>query len=380
MDTPVPAAPCAAPTTLTWHASGAEWFAAILRAIATARQAIELEFYIWTPGLLATRLELALVEALRRGCRVRLLVDAYGSPTLPRTGPAALIQAGAEFARFNPKRWLKLSFRDHRKLVVVDGQRAFIGGCNVADEYAGDGVTEGWRDLGLEIADGGCVMALRESFEAMWRIAPFETVSADDWREATGAARGMNWELLCAGAGRGGTRFRRRLHRDLARAKRIDVVAAYFVPSTRLRRLLAQRASAGRVRVVVPRMGDVPLAHWASRHVLERLETSRIEVHEYSPAMLHAKLLIADDVVYVGSANLDARSLRINFDLMLRIEDPFHAARTRALVEELLHHAPQRAPAATAPSRLERWRDRLSYLAVAWLDPYIARRKLRLLG
>lgn len=358
-----------------WHATGEQWFDAIVEAIERAQSTVEVEFYIWSPGRLAGRLHGALARAIGRGCRVRLLLDAFGSEA---AAPVAeiLALAGAQVRWFNPLRWARLSFRNHRKLVVVDRRQAFLGGCNVADEYDGDGVHGGWRDLGIGVAELGCVDALGRSFDRMWALAAFNRLPTPEAMPEP--ARGEGWELFFAGAGRGGRRYRRRLHRDLMAASSIDVLAAYFVPSTRVRGILRRVARRGRVRVIVPAAGDVPLAHHASAHVLDALATTSIQVHEYVPAMLHAKLVVANDVVYVGSANFDARSLRINFDLMLRLEGAEIAARARVIVDEVQS---QCRPYIAGPTGW--WsslRRNAAYAAVAWLDPYIARRKLRLLS
>jgi cardiolipin synthase len=358
-----------------WHPTGADWFDAVVRAIESAEATVDLEFYIWSPGRLAGRLHGALARAAARGCRVRLLLDAFGSEL---AGPAAAIvrQAGIEVSWFNPRRWARLSFRNHRKLVVVDRSHALFGGCNVADEYDGDGVQAGWRDLGVCTRVPACVIALAQSFDRMWEMAPFNRLPmAETMPEAS---RGDGWELFVAGAGRGGRRYRRCLHRDLAAASQIDVLAAYFVPTTRVRGLLCRAARRGRVRIIVPALGDVAIAHHASAHVLNRLLPSLVEVHQYLPAMLHAKLVITDDAVYVGSANFDPRSLRINFDLMLRIQDPQIAAQARAIVDEIQRHSSPYACLNPAP--LTRLRQYAAYAAIAWLDPYIARRKLRMLS
>jgi len=360
--------------TIAWYPTGWQWFAAIEEAIHRATSSIVAEFYIWSSGRLAQRLESLLVEAVGRGCSVRLLVDAYGSEG---PGPALrrLEQLGVQVAWFNPRRFMRLTFRNHRKLVVVDRSHAFIGGCNVGDEYDGDGVEQGWRDLGLCIRAPACVAVLAHSFERMWDMAPFDQLPSTATMPE--AARGADWELFFAGAGRGGRRYRRRLHRDLGRARRIDVLAAYFVPTTRVRALLGRVARRGAVRVIVPAVCDVTVAHYASRHVLDQLSCA-IAVYEYVPAMLHAKLVVADDVVYVGSANFDPRSLRINFDVMLRIEDAGVAAQARAIVEEIQHHC--RPYRIDPPGMRERFYRHVAYAAMAWLDPLVARRKLRLLA
>lgn len=377
---PIPSVQTAGETTsaaslVTWHSTGAHWFDAVVEGIERAQSTIDMEFYIWSPGRLADRLHDALARAVGRGCRVRLLLDSFGSEG---AGPAVapIEQSGVELRWFNPRRWTRLSFRDHRKLVVVDGRHAYLGGCNVADQYDGDGVTQGWRDLGICTRVPECADALARSFDRMWEMAPFDRLPTSDTMPQ--AARGPGWELFFAGAGRGGRRYRRRLHRDLAQARQVDVLAAYFVPTSRLRALLSRDSGRKRVRIIVPAAGDVSLAHHASAHVLNGLSSSAIRAYQYLPAMLHAKLVVADDVVYVGSANFDPRSLRINFDLMIRIESQDAADQARGIVDDVQKHS--RDYDRGDPGLLTKLRQRASYAALAWLDPYIARRKLRMLS
>jgi len=371
----VPPATPGIAASFSWLPTGQQWFQAIEAALDQAQSSVDVEFYIWSAGRLATRLESGLVAAAARGCCVRVLLDAYGSasagPTVER-----LRHAGVAVAWFNPRRISRLTFRNHRKLVVIDGRQAFLGGCNVADEYDGNGVDAGWRDLGLSVVEPACARALAASFDRMWDLAPFDHLPTPDTMPQS--ARGSGWELFSAGAGRGGRRYRRRLHGDLERACRIDVLAAYFVPTSRLRRLLCLVARRGDVRIVVPASGDVALAHHASAHVLDELSSSKLQIFEYIPSMLHAKLVVVDDVVYIGSANFDPRSLRINFDVMLRIEDAGAAMQARAIVDEIQRHA--RPYRASRRGILARTYRRLAYAAMAWLDPLIARRKLRLLA
>ncbi len=189
---PIPTSPAIAATT-AWYPNAQQWFDAIVAAIERAEASVDMEFYIWTPGRLASRLEATLQAAAERGCRVRVLLDAYGSeaaaPSMQR-----LRAAGIAAVWFNPRRWSRLSFRNHRKLVVIDRTQAFIGGCNVADEYDGDGVETGWRDLGIAIHDPTCASALAHSFDRMWLIAPFDHLpSAAAMPES---AKGVDWELF----------------------------------------------------------------------------------------------------------------------------------------------------------------------------------------
>ncbi len=360
-----------------WLINGQRVYAAMLERIACARSELVLEFYICKPGHVAERFRSALVAACRRGVRVRLLLDAFGSDEVAGSFWRELEQAGGELRWFNPLQLLRLSFRNHRKLFVAD-EIAIVGGMNLADEYDGDGVLGGWRDLAIEL-HGPLVGDLCASFERQWALASF---SPGAWRRFVRDRPridnpGDRAALLLAGPGCRSAELRRALHRDIDGASRIDVHAAYFLPSRRLRVALQDAARRGAVRVLVPAHGDVALAQLATRHAMRRISSSGLRFFDYLPQMLHSKLLVIDDIVYIGSANLDVRSRLINFELMLRLPSPELAAQARTLFErDLAHTRPSPPP---ARGQWQRWREQAAYLLLARIDPYLARRKLRML-
>ncbi|MCF5093031.1 hypothetical protein GIW57_23000 [Stenotrophomonas sp. PA-6-5C] len=360
-----------------WLVDGRGAYAAMLERIASARGELALEFYICKPGQVAARFRRALIDACRRGVRVRLMLDAFGSDQMAHGYWRGFEAAGGQLRWFNPLGLLRLSFRNHRKLLLADGV-AIVGGLNIADEYDGDGIHNGWRDLALEV-DGPLVEALYASFERHWTLAPFAPGALRAFarsRPVAGAAAGQPAVLL-SGPGCRSAELRRVMHRDLGAATRVDAHAAYFLPSGRIRRLLAAVARRGSVRVLVPASGDVPLAQLATRHAIRRMAGSGVGFFEYVPQMLHSKLIVIDDIVYIGSANLDARSRLINFEVMLRLPVPALAMQARALIGRDLDHArPSASPATHGWTRL---RERMAYLLLSRVDPYLARRKLRML-
>lgn len=366
-------------TIYTWLANGKAFFRCVQDAIKLADHSIDVEFYVFKSGILGDALRALLIAAAKRGCRVRVLLDAYGSDELRADYWRDLDNAGGEIRWFNPKRLLRLSFRDHRKLVVVDASHAMVGGCNVGDEYAGDGIETGWRDLGIAASGGAIVLALQQSFAQMWTHADFGVTAIAQFRKWRREARlaSDDSELLLAGAGMNGARMRARLHHDVAKGRDIRVLAAYFLPSRRLRRLLIQRATTGSVSVIVPANTDVALAHWASRYIIRQMQPSGVRFYEYQPAMLHAKLVVVDDAAYVGSANLDVRSHQINYELLLRTTDRYIVDQARATVASVQADSIEVGATRPADSLLVRWRERIAYLALSRLDPYIAQRKLR---
>jgi len=354
----------------------------MLELIDAARESVDLETYIYRADAIGDGFRSALTAAAGRGVRVRVLVDAYGSESLPAGYFASLTASGAKVLWFNPKRLLRLSFRNHRKLLRCDGT-AVVGGLNIAEEYDGDGVARGWRDFAVEV-DGGVVRALAESFERMWELAPFGRRQIRQfWTRrprARGASAGVpDAELLLSGSGCPTAEMRSRLARDIRAARCCFAWAAYFLPSRRLRKALRVAARAGEASIVLSARSDVPTAGWASEYHFARLLRAGIRLHRYRPQIMHAKLVVADDVVYVGSANLDARSLRINFELLLRVRSRELASRLR---EEFAADV-----ARSDELELERWtrkrtwwqrlRSYVAYQLLARLDPFLANRRFK---
>jgi len=384
--------------TARWLANGEQAFAALYAAIDGARQSIRFECYIIRPEGPAQELRARLLRALGRGVAVRLLYDAFGSEALPAGFFATLTDAGAEVRAFSPARSLRFAMRDHRKLFVADERVALLGGFNVGPEYTGDGVSQGWYDLGLCI-EGPIGVQLARGFDAMFALAPMTPRALRQFRRAVRAASGdepapvagpqtvpgaadARVTLLQSGLGWPHARLRRALHHDLAAAVEVRCMAAYFLPSSRIRReLSACHARGGRTRLLLAGRTDVRIARLASQHLYGRLLHGGAELYEYQPQILHAKLLLLDDVVYVGSCNLDRRSLHINYELLLRLRWPELAAQGRALFEAGVARgtAVQRADWGRR-GWWQRARESLAYWLVSRVDPLLARRRMRSLG
>ncbi len=363
---------------LQWLPTGTAALAAMLQHIEQAQHSVALEFYICKLGAVADRFRIALIAACRRGVRVQLLLDAFGSDEVAGGYWREFEHCGGQLRWFNPMRLLRLSFRNHRKLLVTDGATAIVGGLNLADEYDGDGVTRGWRDLALELR-GPVVDALAGSFTRMWALAAFEAAHLRDFvRMRPSSDRDASRPtLLLAGPGCRTIDLRRQLYADLRTASRVTVHAAYFLPSRELGRMLAQVALRGEVRILMPATSDVPVAQLATWHAIRRIGGAAIRFFEYLPQMMHGKLLVIDDLVYVGSANLDVRSRLINYELMLRLPVPALAEQARAIFDaDLQYSRPSQKPTTSWWLQL---RQRAAYWLLARVDPYFASRKLRML-
>jgi cardiolipin synthase len=366
-----------------WLRTGDEMFAAMLAAIDAAQTSLALESYIYAAAGPGLRVREALVRAARRGARVRVLVDALGSYSLPADFWSPLRAAGGEARSFNPISLNRLGIRNHRKLLVVDDRVAFVGGFNLAPEYEGDGVTRGWCDLGMKL-EGALVAELGASFDEMFERADFQhkrlaRLRRDNTKREVEQAEQT---LLLSGPCRGRNPIQRALLADLRPARRVDLIVPYFLPSLRFRRAITRVARrGGTVRLLLPAKSDVTLSRLAGQSLYRRLLRAGVEIYEYQPQVLHAKLFLVDNAVYLGSSNLDPRSLRINYELMLRFEQPTLVAEAREIFTATLAHTRRVELEAWQQSRSfwTRLKQRWAYYVLARLDPLIARRQWRAL-
>jgi len=366
-----------------WLRNGDEAFPAMLTAIAAAHTSIRLEVYIFSNDELGREFLTALLQAQQRNVKVKILVDGIGSHSLPKDFFSALVAAGGAARVFNPIALKRFGIRNHRKLLVCDEQVSFIGGFNISNEYAGDGITRGWRDLGL-CFEGELAQDLSNSFEEMFALADFQHKritrlwQAKHKRAVVSGAE----QLLLGGPGRGWNPIRHALHKDLAHARQIQIVEAYFLPTWRIRRGLARIARlGGRVKLILAGKSDVALSQLAGRSLYRRLLKAGVQIHEYQPQILHAKLLIIDNAVYVGSANLDPRSLSINYELMVRFDNPKMATEAREIFDGTMQHSAVIDFVTWKKSRSfwTKIKERLAYFFLARVDPHVARRQWKAL-
>lgn len=384
MDHPVPPDCALDGHRARWLPNGDATFAAMAALIGSAAESVCLESYMVKPGEPAQGLLAALLAARARGARVQVLFDAFGSEGLPPDFFAPLVAAGGEVRVFSPARRLRLAFRDHRKLLVCDARRAIVGGHNIGPEYAGDGLTRGWLDVALQI-EGPVAAELAASFAAMYALAPMSPAAIREFREAVRAQPDSAGPvtLLTSGPGWRAGRLSRVLRFDVKQARAVRCMAGYFLPPMRMRRALRRcTSSGGRVELLLAGKTDVPVARYAAEHLYARMLEGGARLYEYQPQVMHAKLFIVDDTVYVGSCNLDRRSLSINYELLLRLQWPELAERARALFGAALAHS-REVPAGSWRQHRhwwERWRSRASYWLLTRIDPLLARRPLRSLG
>lgn len=335
------------------YTEGDPCFAAIEAAIAGAKHHAHLEYYIWDHDTTGKRLLELLVKKRREGVEVRLLLDGVGAYALPPSATRALELAGGEVAWFNPVTFFRFNpryanFRTHRKIVVVDGEIGFTGGMNVTDDQSRAAKGElAWRDTHVRMT-GPVVRALQRVF-------------LEDWAFATDAAPPMTPEYLPPITPRGEHMVQivssgpdqdaygiHKLHfAAIAGAnQRVWITSPYFVPDEPVLTALTTAALRGvDVRVLVPSKGDSRLVDYAARSYFQDLLRVGVRIWEYQPRFVHAKTMVIDDALaVVGTANLDNRSFRLNFEVCAAIYDAGITQRLAAAFEDDLAHAKQLAP------------------------------------
>lgn len=370
------------PTHVRWLPTGAEAFRRMLPAIGAARQTIRFEMYIYRADATGDSFRAAFTAAAQRGVRVQLLLDGLGARGLPEDYWTAFRKAGGDVRIFNPLSLRGFLFRDHRKLLLIDDHVAFIGGFNVADEYNGDGTTQGWCDLGWELHVPEALKQLAAGFDAMFAAYDLKHQLLHRMRQPlhVGTPRTSRGPVLLGGPRVGKKPFATSLHQALLHARNVQLISGYFVPNRRLRRALRRVArQGGKVEIILAGKSDVPIAQRAARSLYGSLLRAGIKIYEYQPQILHAKMAVVDDAVFVGSANLDIRSFGINYELMVRLDHPRLAAEAR----ELFASRRDLSTAITLPgwhasqSWVTRLRGHWAFFFFTQIDPWLVRHALR---
>lgn len=327
--------------------SGDEKLASLAEAIAGARRHVHLEYYIWEPDTVGTRFRDLLVEAVKRGVEVRVLYDAVGSPALKKSFWQPLEALGGEVRSFNPVRLSVASlhfanFRTHRKIAVIDGATGFLGGVNLHDPASAtrSGV-EAWRDEHARI-EGEPVRKMQRLFLENWTYAGGSfRISAQSlpsyFPPAADCDPGVPVQILASGPDDEAAPLLAFFLAALSTARsRVWIETPYLIPDEPLEASMRIAQLRGvDVQVIVPKLGDSRLVTAASHTYCESLAKAGIVVFEYGPPMLHAKTIVVDEIVaMVGTANLDNRSFRLNFEIAAAFYDPAIIAKLAARFEQ----------------------------------------------
>jgi cardiolipin synthase len=362
---------------LTLLPDGPQRLAALIGLIDGAEESLRILFYIWQEDETGRRVRDALLRASARGVQVSLLVDGFGSAYASEEFFRPLVEAQARFCRFVPRWGRRYLLRNHQKLALADGRKVLVGGFNIGDDYFGTIESGAWRDLGLEVA-GPSVHCLIAYFDALFRWAESDDLSIRKLRRVLSrhstSDGALHW--LFGGPTRRLSPWARSVKADMLRAKRLDMIMAYFAPSWSAMRRIFGIARRGRVRIVNTGKSDNRATIGAARHFYWRLLKRGVELYEYQATKLHTKLIVIDDVVHIGSANFDMRSLYLNLEMMLRVDDPAFAAMMHRFTDGEIADSIRISREAHRAQRT--WLNRLfwglSYFVIATADYNLARR------
>lgn len=319
---------------LTLLPDGPDRLKALLALIDGAEESLRILYYIWVDDESGRRVRDALLAAVKRGVEVSLLVDGFGASNATAAFFGPLAESEARFCRFVPRWGRRYLLRNHQKLALADGRKVLVGGFNISDEYFGTVKSGAWRDLGLEV-EGPSVARLVDYFEALFRWAENPDASIRGLRRVLSRHSVTEGPLrwLFGGPTRRLSPWARSVKQDMMRARRLDMIAAYFAPSLSMVRRVYGVLRRGQARIVTAGKSDNRWTVGAARHFYSRLLRRGAEIYEYQATKLHTKLIVIDDVVHIGSANFDMRSLYLNLEMMLRVEDPAFAAMMRRFVD-----------------------------------------------
>ncbi len=327
---------------------GDDKFDALLRDIEAAEHHIHLVYYIVRDDELGRRLVKALAAKAAAGVEVKFLYDHIGSLALTRKFFQELLDAGGQEAAFFPSRIpylnLKINYRNHRKLVIVDGKIGYIGGFNIGDEYLGLNEHFGeWRDTHLRVR-GNAVLQMQAQFMMDWNLAVAGKIQVNEryfpiLSEETGS---IGMQLVASGPDSEYQQIKNGYIKMIYAAKKtICMQTPYFVPDESLMTALKIAALSGvDVRIMLPSKPDHFFVYWATHSYLGELLSNGVKCYLYEKGFLHAKTLIVDGkVASVGTANLDIRSFKLNFEMNAFIYDTQTAERLQRIFEADAEHS-----------------------------------------
>ncbi|ALC80228.1 MULTISPECIES: cardiolipin synthase [Bacillus] len=315
------------------YTDGNDKFNDLLKDIEGAKHHIHIMYYIVRNGALSKRIVEALTKKAAEGVEVRFLYDAVGSMRLSKSIFRDLLASGGKVASFFPSRIplinIRMNYRNHRKLVIIDGTAGYIGGFNIGDEYLGLDKRYGvWRDTHIKIT-GSAVLQMQAHFLLDWELASKEAINYDDGYFPVLAHEGKaGMQILTSGPDDEREQIKLAYLKIIVSAKdRLYIQTPYFIPDQSLMDALRIAATSGvDVRMMIPAVPDHKLVYWASYSYLKDLLAIGVKCYLYEKGFLHAKTIIADDkVASVGTANIDIRSFKLNFEVNAFIYDELKA-------------------------------------------------------
>ena len=351
---------------------------AVLGLIARAEKSIQMFFYMFGDDATGREVRDALVTAANNGVHVQLIIDSFGSGNVSDRFFDALVEAGGCYHCFSTRKGLGYIIRNHQKILIADRAHALVGGFNITDDYFGRAGDNSWEDLGI-IVSGAQAQKLSDYFEDLARASNNGKVRYSSirniihqWRPGIGQ---VQW--LLGGPTNRISPWAITFKRSLEAGKRVDIVSAYFSPSQTILRRIAKAAKHNKgSRLVVAGKTDNNATIAAARLLYRYLMRRKTRIFEFQSRPLHMKLMVIDDTVYIGSANLDVRSMFINLEIMVRIKDAGLALHMRKLIDELVTQSEEqtRILLKARDSYWSRFKAALAYFLVNSVDYTIGRR------
>ncbi len=351
---------------------------AVLGLIARAKKSIQMFFYMFGDDATGREVRDALVAAANDGVHVQLIIDSFGSGNVSDRFFDALVEAGGCYHCFSTRKGLGYIIRNHQKILIADSAHALVGGFNITDDYFGRAGDNSWEDLGV-ILSGVQAQKLSDYFEDLARASNNGKVRyrsirniIHQWRPGIGQ---VQW--LLGGPTNRISPWAITFKRSLEAGKRFDIVSAYFSPSQTILRRLAKAAKHNKgSRLIVAGKTDNNATIAAARLLYRYLMRRKTRIFEFQSRPLHMKLVVIDDTVYIGSANLDVRSMFINLEIMVRIKDAGLALHMRKLIDELVTQSEEqtRILLKARDSYWSRFKAALAYFLVNSVDYTIGRR------
>jgi cardiolipin synthase A/B len=367
--------------------NGEEYFPAVFKAIAEAQHEVLIETFILFEDKVGVELQRVLIDAARRGVRIDLSVDDWGSPNLSPEYIGALAQVGVQLRSFDPKpRWWPgrphMFRRMHRKIVVADGRVAFVGGINFSADHLDDFGPEAKEDYSIRI-EGPLAARIRGFVIAQLDEAGKRGRVRLPLPEPAGKAEAM----LVTRDNRRHRDAIERQYRAAIRSARHEIIIAnaYFFPGYRLLKAMKLAARRGvRVNLILQGQPDMPIVRYAAASLHAYLMRAGIQIHEYCKRPLHGKVaLIDDEWSTVGSSNLDPLSLALNLEANVMVRDRAFAQKLRGTLERLMRDECRRVEWTEVAARSGGWRALLDVIAyhvtrhfpawAGWLPAHTAR-------
>jgi len=312
--------------------NGEETFPEVIDVLENAKHHIHLEYYIYEDDIIGKRIKDILIRKAKEGVEVRLIYDDLGSSSFRKYLASELNEAGVEALPFNRIRLLilanRINYRNHRKIIIVDGTYGFVGGINVSDRYINYGDEEGktyWRDTHLRI-DGPGILTLQHIFLCDWNFCSGQKIKAEPKYFCATPKKDSNISVQIAASGPDSPASTIKLSFlkaiNLAQHE-IHLTTPYFIPGGSIMDALKISAMGGvKVKLLVPGISDSVLVNAAARSYYSELLKAGVEIYMYNKGFIHAKTMIIDDYIsIVGTANMDHRSFDLNFEVNAIIYD-----------------------------------------------------------